>query len=102
MGMYNLDGRENVPTTSRIGIGFNEMVEPTSIFPGSVQLIAEDGTHIEGWAGAQENTAFFTPKQPLQPGTTYTFQVLAGGARDVNNNAIAETIQSKFRTAGSQ
>ncbi|MEC7984921.1 MAG: Ig-like domain-containing protein [Myxococcota bacterium] len=94
------DGSENVPTSSRIGIGFNEMVEPTSIFPGSVQLIAEDGTHVEGWAGAQENTAFFTPKQPLQPGTSYTFQVLAGGARDVNNNSIEETVTSTFRTAG--
>ena len=78
------------------------MVEPTSIFPGSVQLIAEDGTHVEGWAGAQENLGFFTPKEPLQPGTRYTFQVMAGGARDVNHNAITETVESTFRTAGSQ
>lgn len=91
---------ENIPLTARIGISFNEMIEPTSAFPGSIRLIDSTGNNIEGWAGAQENIAYFTPKSPLSPNETYTIQVLAGGIRDVNNNAVETTIEQRFSTLG--
>ena len=95
-----VDGATNVPLSSRIGIGFNEMIEPTSIFPGSIQLLDENGNAVEGWASAQENTAYFTPKAPLKENTQYTIRVMEGGARDVNNNAISTTLEHTFQTLG--
>ena len=96
------DGTQNVPLSSRIGISFNEMIEPTSIFPGSVRLLDGDGMAVEGWASAQENVAYFTPKIPLKENTTYTVQIMQDGARDVNNNPIAETYTTTFQTLGAQ
>ena len=74
------------------------MIEPTSIFPGSIQLLDENGNAVEGWASAQENTAYFTPKVPLKENTQYTIRVMEGGARDVNNNAISTTLEHTFQT----
>lgn len=96
------DGDTGVATTARIGLGFNEMVEPTSVFPGSVRLYDEAGEPVDGWAGAQENTGFYTPKEPLEPATTYTLEVLAGGVRDINNNAFSSDVTVTFTTAGAR
>jgi hypothetical protein len=93
-------GAENIPLTARIGISFNEMVEPTSVFPGSVRLFNKEGEAIEGWASAQENIAYFTPKEPLKPNETYTIQVMEGGVRDANNNAVETTQEQIFYTIG--
>lgn len=94
------DGEEGVALTARIGLGFNEMVEPTSVFPGSVRLYEESGAPVDGWAGAQENTGFYTPKEPLRPGTEYRFEVLAGGVQDINGNALVDDVVVTFTTAG--
>ena len=91
---------DNVPLTSRIGVSFNEMVEPTSVFPGSIRLLDQDGNPVEGWASAQENVAYFTPKESLRSSETYTIQVMAGGVRDVNNNPVLETVEQTFYTIG--
>ena len=96
------DGAQNIPLTARIGIGFNEMIEPTSIFAGSIQVFDQDGNAIDGWAGAQETIANFTPKQPLQPNSTYTVQVMQGGAKDINLNAFESTYTFTFDTIGGQ
>ncbi len=95
------DGEQGVALTARVGLGFNEMVEPTSVFPGSVRLWTEDGAPVDGWGTAQENTAHYAPKQPLEPGTTYTLEVMAGGIQDLNGNALSETVTTTFTTAGS-
>lgn len=94
------DGEEGVALTARIGLGFNEMVEPTSVFPGSVRLYDESGAPVDGWAGAQENTGFYTPKESLRPGTEYRLEVLAGGVQDINGNALADDVVVTFTTAG--
>ena len=91
---------ENVPLTSRIGVSFNEMVEPTSVFPGSIRLLDKSGTPVEGWASAQENIAYFTPKELLKANETYTIQVLEGGVRDINNNSVQTTVEQVFYTIG--
>lgn len=94
------DGATGVATTSRVGIGFNEMVEPTSAFAGSIRLFDDQGEPVPGWGSAQEAIANYTPLEPLSPGTTYTVEVLAGGVQDINGNAVAETVTSTFTTAG--
>ena len=96
------DGATGVAATSRIGIGFNEMVEPTSAFAGAIRLWDEQGDPVEGWATAQETIASYTPKAPLEPGTTYTVEVLAGGVQDINGNAVAVEFTSQFTTAGAR
>ena len=94
------DGAAGVPVTARIGVGFNEPIEPSSVFPGSIRLWDEAGAAVAGWGSGQENIASYAPRQPLKANTTYTVEVMAGGARDINDNAVAETVTSTFTTAG--
>ncbi|MDG1484475.1 MAG: Ig-like domain-containing protein [Myxococcota bacterium] len=94
------DGATGVATTTRIGIAFDEMIEPSSVFPGSIQLTDEGGVAIEGWGSGQENIASYSPKDKLEPGTTYTLSVMADGVLDINSNPTEETVTTTFTTAG--
>ena len=96
------NGQNNVALTARIGIGFNEMIEPSSVFAGSIQLFDANGNAIEGWGSAQETIASYTPKAPLQQGMTYTLTILAGGVQDINGNAIEQSYTTTFTTFGEQ
>ena len=62
--------RNGTSSSTRIGVGCNEAIEPSSVFAGSVRIFDEDGNGIDGWGNAQENTVNFTPKEPLKPSTT--------------------------------
>jgi hypothetical protein len=94
------DGAGAVPVSARIGVGFNEPIEPSTVFPGSIRLWDADGEPVEGWGSAQENIASYAPKAPLEPGATYTLEVMAGGIQDINGNPVAETVTATFTTAG--
>ena len=94
------DGEENVPLSSRVGIGFNEMIEPSSVFAGSIRLYDAQGNAVDGWGSGQEAIANYTPKQPLLPNMTYTIEVVVDGVRDINDNAIEYTFSSTFSTVG--
>ena len=94
------DGATGVALTARVGVGFSEMIEPTSAMAGSLRLFDAEGVAVEGWGSAQEGIASYSPASPLRPGTTYTLEVVEGGVRDVNGNTIAETFTSTFTTAG--
>ncbi len=93
------DGQTGVSTSGKLGIGFDEFVEPTSATMGTLTLRAEDGTEIAGWTTAQEAIASYVTKEPLAPGTTYTLQVVAGGVADINGNTVSETVSVTFTTA---
>jgi hypothetical protein len=94
------DGATGVATTTRIGVAFDEMIEPSSVFPGSIQLIDSDGTAVEGWGSGQENIASYSPKDALKPGMTYTLSVMADGILDINSNPTEDTVTATFTTAG--
>jgi hypothetical protein len=94
------DGATNVPVTARVGVGFNEIIEPSSVFAGSIRLYAEGGAAVPGWGSGQDGIASYSPKEPLAAGTTYTIEVVAGGVRDASLNAVAETVRTSFTTAG--
>ena len=100
MATQPADGATGVPLTSRIGVGFNEMIEPSSFFVGGVQLKGPDGAAVEGWTSAQESYGHYAPKEPLKPGTTYTLTVLADSVTDPNGNALEEDFSIRFTTAG--
>lgn len=96
------DGATGVALTARVGVGFNEFVEPTSAFPGSVRLyeVTADGQiPVDGWVSAQEAIANFAPKAALKPSTTYRLDVMADGVRDINDNAVRTTTSATFTTA---
>ncbi len=92
------DGAGGVATTARIGVGFDELIEPSSVHAGSLRLSGPDGLPVAGWGSAQETIAHWVPREPLLPSTTYTVQVMAGGITDVNGNPVAETVTATFTT----
>jgi hypothetical protein len=95
-------GADDLTPTSRIGVSFNEMVDPKSAWEGSVRLYPKgtdsDFTRVDGWISAQENLVNFFPKQPLERDTTYVFEIPAGGIVDYNGNAIAESFTMEVTT----
>lgn len=94
------DGAEGVASSTIIGIGFNEFVDPASVFAGSVRLYVEStGEPVDGEGSAQEATAAYSPRTPLLPGTTYRLEVLEGGIVDLNGNPLESTWTSTFTTA---
>lgn len=98
------DGSTELPTTSRIGLTFNEFVDVKSAWAGSVRLY-ETGTdpaltRVDGDISTQEVIVNFSPRSPLRPGTAYTLEVPAGGVQDYNGNAIAAPFTMTFKTAG--
>jgi hypothetical protein len=93
------DGATGVAPTARLGIAFNEAIEPSSVFAGSIRLYAEDETPIEGWGNAQGTIASYTPYKDLVPGTRYRIEIRAEGVTDVLGNPVAATVTSTFTTA---
>jgi hypothetical protein len=98
------DGTTGLPVSSRVGVTFNEMVEPKSVWRGSVRLYATgaDGMPepVEGRLSVQENVVNFSPITVLSPGTEYTFEIPAGGVADYNGNRIEEPFQITLTTIG--
>jgi hypothetical protein len=102
--VWPADGATTVSLTSRIGIGFSEMVEPRSAFAGSIRLY-ETGmdpatTRVDGFVSTQEHIVSFAPATLLDPGTQYTIEVTAGGVVDYNGNPVADTFTASFTTFG--
>lgn len=93
------DGATGVTLTARIGVGFDELLEPSSVFAGSLRVSDPDGRPVPGWGSAQETIAHWVPKAPLAPDTTYTVEVMAGGITDASGNPVAETLRTTFTTA---
>lgn len=83
---------------ARVGIGFDEFVEPASAWPGSVRLLDDAGRPVEGWVSTQEAVVSYVPKAPLAPGTTYTVEV--EGVTDIHGNPMDTVHRFQFSTAG--
>lgn len=80
------DGDVFQATSSRIGVIFDEMIEPASVHAGSVRVWSTDGTAVSGSFNVQEAVVNFTPDAPLDPDATYVVEVPAGGVTDVSGN----------------
>lgn len=100
LGHSPKDGATGLALTTRIGIGCNEAIEPSSVFAGSIRMFDENGNGVDGWGNAQENTVNFTPKKALESNTTYRVEVKAKGIRDAHGNVLEEDYTFSFTTAG--
>ncbi|MGM0556651.1 MAG: Ig-like domain-containing protein [Myxococcota bacterium] len=98
------DGADDLPLTSRVGVTFNEMVDVKSAWRGSVRLYVDgedpDETQVPGYINTQETIVNFTPKEPLEPNTTYRLEIPAGGIVDYNGNPVEESFTMTFTTLG--
>jgi len=94
------NGATDVPDSSRIGISFNEMVEPVSVFAGSVRISDASGAPIAGWHSTQEGIVSFTPAAPLPAGETITVSVPSGGVMDPNGNRTEVDFTASFTVLG--
>jgi hypothetical protein len=98
------DGVSGLPVSSRVGVTFSEMVDPKTVWLGSVRLYSGDVggsiTPVEGIISVQENVVNFTPTTPLSPDTDYTFEIPAGGVADYNGNRVEEALLITFTTLG--
>lgn len=90
-----LDGAEDLPPTSRIGLSFDEWIESASVFEGSFRVWDQRGRPIAGTFDVQESIVNFTPAAPL-PAGRIVVEVPAGGITDVSGNPTAETFAFSF------
>ncbi len=95
------DGATWVPLTSRVGLSFDEQVEPKSAHAGSLRVWSASGRAVPGRFYGQEAVVNFVPDDPLDADTTYFVEVPAGGIADVSRNAVAVTTTFSFSTGAS-
>lgn len=99
---HPLNGSTGNALTSRIGVSFNEFIEPVSVFEGSFRVY-ETGTNpaktrVDGVFSVYEVIANFHPEVPLKPNTSYTVEIPAGGIVDYNGNPVATPFTATFTT----
>lgn len=90
-----------VATTGRVGVVFDEMIEPISAFPGSFRVWTDAGEVVTGKFNVAENVVNFTPDAPLSPNTAYNVHLPAGGIADISGNPMTEALSFRFSTGGS-
>ena len=93
------DGATGQAPTLRLGISFDEFIEPSTAFAGSIRLFDSEGNAVPGVASAQEGIANYTPTGPL-PAGDYTAEVVADGIRDPSGNPVPETFSWSFTVRG--
>lgn len=99
------DGDTFQALTTRVGLSFDEQIEPMSVHPGSARLWSLDSTE-GGWntqrvdidVNVQENLVNLTPRTPLLSDTTYVLQLPASGITDTSGNPLAEAVELRFAT----
>ncbi len=92
------DGATWVPVTGRVGLSFDEQIEPKSAHAGSLRVWRADGTAVPGRFYGQETIVNFVPDAPLDADTTYVVEVPAGGIADVSGNPTESTLRFTFAT----
>jgi hypothetical protein len=96
------DGADDLAVTSRVGVTFNEFVDPKSAWEGSVRLYEADRPpemgRVDGWISAQETIVNFWPKHPLKSQTRYVFEIPAGGVADYAGNRLEDGFRIEFET----
>ncbi len=93
------DGASWIPVTGRVGLSFDELVEPRSVHAGSFRVWDEAGRAVPGRFYAQEHIANFVP-DALEADTTYFVEVPAGGIADVTGNPTSTPLRFAFSTGG--
>lgn len=94
------DGATWVPLSGRVGLSFDEQVEPVSAHAGSFRVWDERGRAVPGRFYGMEALVNFVPDDPLEPDTTYFVEVPEGGIADVSGNAVANAWSFSFSTGG--
>ncbi len=93
-----IDGEAWVPVTGRIGLSFDEQIEPVSVHAGSFRVWSQDGKAVSGRFYGQESLANFVPDAPLRADTTYLVEIPIGGIADVSGNPTTATLTFTFAT----
>lgn len=97
VGYFNPpDGATSLPSTSRIGLSFDEQIEDASVHPGSFRVWKADGSTVPGRFYTQEALVNFVPDEPLQG--TYLVEIPAGGITDLSGNPVSQTLRWRFST----
>lgn len=92
------DGALHVPLTSRIGLSFDEWLEPVSAHAGSLRVWSSEHEAVPGRFNVQEGIVNFTPSAPLLPDTTYFVSLQTGGITDVSGNPVEVPLDFAFST----
>ena len=95
-----LPGATRQALTSRVGVVFDELLEPVSAFAGSFRVMDAEGTPVAGHFNVQENIVNFTPTEPLAPSARYWVHLPAGGITDVSGNPMDDELVFHFDTVG--
>jgi len=88
--------------SSKVTVGFDEPMNPSTIGPGSIALTDDQGASVAAAVSydAPTRTATLTPNLPLRTGVTYTARARGGpgGAADLAGNPLAADVTSSFST----
>jgi len=88
-------GARGISTSTFIEVGFNGIIDATSVGPGSLVLAEAD----VGTVTVNGTKLRFTPAAPLLPGTSYTV-ILAADVRGNDGDPLGANSPWGFKTAG--
>ena len=94
-------GQTNYPLGAPVSLVIAETLESFTIINGETIIVRPlGGSPVDAWTSfSHDGILTVTPKQYLQPDTTYEVLVVAGGIRDAANNGI-EGYSFTFATGG--
>jgi Chitobiase/beta-hexosaminidase C-terminal domain/Bacterial Ig-like domain/PKD domain/RoxA-like, cytochrome c-like len=94
------NGATNRSVKTRVGLTFTDTLDIDYLNTNTIIVRPVGGSAIAGYFSTQTGIVNFTPKQPLQAGTTYEVVVPVGGVRDLVGNTNPTAFLSTFTTAG--
>jgi hypothetical protein len=101
---YPAEGEKGLALTSRIGLTLTELIDGKSAWRQNAVLLyptdAGSAAAIAIDVSVQDTVLNVSPIEALEPNTSYTLEVVAGGVEDVSGNAIAEPFSLTFATGG--
>ena len=95
---WPVQGASLVPSSTRIGVAFDEEVEFKSVFEGSFQVATDGGAEVSGTFSLQGSLVTCSPQEPLAQDTSYQVVIPSGGIVDFSGNATAEEYRYTFTT----
>jgi len=87
-----------VPINRKVGIGFSEAMDPTTVTTNTIKMTGPGLTPVTGTVASANTSAVFTPSKNLAANTVYTLTV-TNGVEDLAGNTMLNNYVFTFTTA---
>ena len=91
------DAAEQVSIQTSLKVVFNSEIDQETVYPGSILLLLQNSTFIQGNHEVNGMSLIFQPQDNLSHSTTYQWSVVSG-IRNLNGQMLETTTRMTFKT----